>query len=196
MRRAGSGRAAQAPKLPPAETLLDVEALQRLPLLERHKALACAYAARNQASEAHSVGRTYRFLRTSEDDESVPAWAAQLAQTYYAKLYREYALADLSKAEIGKLGLRWRTEREVLQGRGQFACGVLGCVAESELQTFEVPFRYKEAGESKLALVKLRCCRACAPRLQRARGDEGSERGRGVGSRQRSRSRSPPERGS
>ena len=33
-----------------------------------------------------------------------------MAIKYYNKLYREYALADMSRHREGKIGLRWRTE--------------------------------------------------------------------------------------
>lgn len=55
----------------------------------------------------------------------------------------------------GKLGLRWRTEAEVLSGKGQFTCGARGCHEGRGLATFEVPFGYTEAGERKEALVKV-----------------------------------------
>ena len=55
----------------------------------------------------------------------------------------------------GKLGLRWRTEAEVLSGKGQFTCGARGCHECRSLATFEVPFGYTEAGERKEALVKV-----------------------------------------
>ena len=54
-----------------------------------------------------------------------------------------------------KLGLRWRTEAEVLSGKGQFSCGARGCAETRGLATFEVPFGYTEAGQRKEALVKV-----------------------------------------
>ena len=39
-----------------------------------------------------------------------------------SKLYKEYAIADLSRHREGKVGLRWRTQKEVVSGRGQFIC--------------------------------------------------------------------------
>ena len=54
-----------------------------------------------------------------------------------------------------KLGLRWRTEAEVLGGKGQFSCGARGCAETRGLATFEVPFGYAEAGQRKEALVKV-----------------------------------------
>ena len=66
-----------------------------------------------------------------------------------------------------KLGLRWRTEAEVVSGKGQFSCGARGCSEARGLATFEVPFGYTEAGARKEALVKVlpysayNCRQAC-----------------------------------
>lgn len=59
-----------------------------------------------------------------------------------------------------KLGLRWRTEAEVVGGKGQFGCGARGCAEARGLATFEVPFGYTEAGARKEALVKVFACSA------------------------------------
>ena len=54
-------------------------------------------------------------------------------QHYHSHLYKEYVLADLSRVKSGKdghggpVGLRWRTEREVKEGRGFTSCGNLAC---------------------------------------------------------------------
>jgi protein FRA10AC1 len=32
-----------------------------------------------------------------------------MAKKYYSKLYKEYALVDLSRYETGQIGCRWRT---------------------------------------------------------------------------------------
>ena len=36
----------------------------------------------------------------------------------YDKLFKEFAIADLSRYKEKKIGLRWRTEREVVCGKG------------------------------------------------------------------------------
>lgn len=84
---------------------------------------------------------------------------------YYKKLFKEYALADLSRYREGKLGLRWRTEREVIDGKGHFVCGNKTCDARDGLHSFEVNFKYKEHGDVKNELVKVRLCRRCAKKL-------------------------------
>ena len=60
----------------------------------------------------------------------------------------------------GKIGLRWRTQAEVVSGKGQFACGAKGCDERRGLDSFEVNLGYQEAGVRKNALVKLRVCPA------------------------------------
>jgi len=55
-------------------------------------------------------------------------WQERMVQNYHAHLYKEYVLADLSRVlNIGKIGLRWRTEKEVADGRGFRCCGNLMC---------------------------------------------------------------------
>lgn len=62
-------------------------------------------------------------------------------------------------------GMRWRTEAEVVTGKGQFNCGARGCLTREALRSWEVNFAYQEAGRRKNALVKLRLCPACSVRL-------------------------------
>ena len=90
-------------------------------------------------------------------------WEARVASRYNAALNKEFALADISRCPAA-LGLRWRSAAEVAAGMGQFICGALGCGAVAGLHSYEVPFAYREGGESKSALVKLRLCGACATR--------------------------------
>lgn len=42
-----------------------------------------------------------RFLRGPEDDapQAPSSWGARLARRYYARLFKEYAIADLSRCE-------------------------------------------------------------------------------------------------
>ena len=60
----------------------------------------------------------------------------------------------------GKVGLRWRTQQEVVSGLGHFICGAKGCEERGGLESFEVNLSYQEAGTHKNALVKLRVCPA------------------------------------
>ncbi|KAH9611985.1 hypothetical protein KSS87_007147 [Heliosperma pusillum] len=78
----------------------------------------------------------YRFIRT-EDDEMDTSWEQRLVKRYYDKLFKEYCIADMSKYKTGKIGLRWRTEKEVMSGKGQFICGNKHCDEREGLASFE-----------------------------------------------------------
>lgn len=54
-----------------------------------------------------------------------------------------------------QIALRWRIEKEVISGKGQFSCGNKVCTSETGLRSWEVNFAYVEHGEKKNALVKL-----------------------------------------
>ena len=69
----------------------------------------------------------------------------RLALRYYTQLYKEYALVDLTHPS--RPGLRWRTEGEVVAGKGQWLCGAKGCGRGGEgLRTWRVRFGYEEKG--------------------------------------------------
>ncbi|CAM9224538.1 unnamed protein product [Ectocarpus fasciculatus] len=90
-----------------------------------------------------------------------------MAAKYYKLLFKEYALADLSRYREDKVGLRWRTEKDVVSGKGQFECGALRCQERKDLHSYELNFKYKEAGAVKNELVKVRVCPQCARKLFR-----------------------------
>lgn len=128
-------------------------------------------------SDEAALREAHRFIRTAEDDAS-DAWEVRLAKKYYSRLFKEYAIADFSRygpnaggggGGGGQLGLRWRTQAEVVSGRGQFSCGARGCSERDGLGSFEVPFGYQEAGQRRAALVKLRLCPAHAALLGEGR---------------------------
>ncbi|XP_053661325.1 protein FRA10AC1 homolog [Anopheles marshallii] len=111
----------------------------------------------------HDVVReNHRFLW---DGETVDSWEKQLAKKYYDKLFKEYCIADLSRYKENKVAMRWRIEKEVVVGKGQFVCGDRNCEERSELRSWEVNFGYLEQGQKKNALVKLRLCPKCSDRL-------------------------------
>ena len=76
-----------------------------------------------------------------------------------------YAIVDLSMHTSGKIGLRWRTESEVVSGRGQFTCASKRCQSDKNLHSYEVPFEYYEKAIKKNELVKVRVCIDCAKKL-------------------------------
>ncbi|XP_055621869.1 protein FRA10AC1 homolog [Toxorhynchites rutilus septentrionalis] len=111
----------------------------------------------------HDVIReNHRFLW---EGESVDSWEKQLAKKYYDKLFKEYCIADLSRYKENKVAMRWRIEKEVVVGKGQFICGGRICEERDALRSWEVNFAYSEHGTKKNALVKLRLCPKCSDKL-------------------------------
>lgn len=114
-----------------------------------------------------------------------------LATKYYNTLFREYAICNLKHARSGKVGLRWRSEAEVLSGIGHLTCSSLRCehhqplpelaarfeddpdsetpLVQVRLGEYEVPFVYEERGERKECLVKVVLCEEDGRRLVRGR---------------------------
>jgi hypothetical protein len=150
---------------------------------------AAAAALAATRSDADVLREAHRFLRRPEDD-AAGTWETRLARRYYARLFKEYAIADLSRAAEGAVGLRWRTKAEVESGKGQFLCGARGCNAAEGLASYEVLFAYNEANERRSALVKVRACPECAAKLATARGGGGRSGGRSGGETGRRRERS------
>ncbi len=44
------------------------------------------------------------------------------------------------------MGMRWRTQKEVVGGKGQFVCGAKGCDNREGLCSYEVDFEYRWGG--------------------------------------------------
>ncbi|XP_007478852.1 protein FRA10AC1 isoform X2 [Monodelphis domestica] len=116
---------------------------------ERHKKLVNDYI-------LYYGGKKEDFRRSGEK---------KLAKKYYDKLFKEYCIADLSRYKDNQFGFRWRVEREVISGKGQFFCGNKRCDEKEGLKSWEVNFGYIEHGEKRNALVKLRLCQECSFRL-------------------------------
>ncbi|CAB1338060.1 unnamed protein product [Coregonus sp. 'balchen'] len=108
----------------------------------------------NDKSDLDVVRENHRFLWRDEDEEEM-TWEKELAKKYYDKLFKEYCIADLSRYKENKFGFRWRIEKEVVSGKGQFLCGNKRCEKEDGLKSWEVNFAYVEQGEKRNALVKL-----------------------------------------
>lgn len=62
--------------------------------------------------------------------------------------------------------MRWRTELEVVSGKGQYTCGSLECNQDDALESYELLFNYIEQNHNKQALVKARLCSQCAEKLR------------------------------
>lgn len=113
----------------------------------------------------------YEFIPS---DKKPTSWQDRMVQRYHDGLYKEFALADVSRP--GKLGLRWRTKQEVIQGRGEKTCGNKKCKFSRDLITLEVPFSYTEGGVPKKELVKLRLCSQCKPLVESKGSQTGGPR--------------------
>ncbi|KAL0984151.1 hypothetical protein UPYG_G00137760 [Umbra pygmaea] len=118
----------------------------------------------NDKSDLDVVRENHRFLWMEGDEEQM-TWEKELAKKYYDKLFKEYCIADLSRYKENKFGFRWRIEKEVVTGKGQFLCGNKRCEKEDGLKSWEVNFAYVEHGEKRNALVKLRLCPECSFKL-------------------------------
>lgn len=105
----------------------------------------------------------HKFLWDTSDKPDT--WEKKMAKAYYDKLFKEYAIVDLSRYKENEVALRWRIEKEVVEGKGQFSCGNKTCLQREDLESWEVNFRYMEQGEKKNALVKLRLCPNCSRKL-------------------------------
>ncbi|XP_030025514.2 protein FRA10AC1 homolog [Manduca sexta] len=150
--------------------------LRNLNPYELHKYLINLYSLNTKGSTAQlkrdtSKDRTdldvirenHQFLW--EEDDVVDTWEKQLAKKYYDKLFKEYCICDLSRYKENKVALRWRIEKEVVLGKGQFLCGSKPCNNDRDLKSWEVNFAYIENREKKNALVKLRLCPECSNKL-------------------------------
>uniref|UniRef100_A0A8B9S0G1 FRA10A associated CGG repeat 1 n=1 Tax=Accipiter nisus TaxID=211598 RepID=A0A8B9S0G1_9AVES len=118
----------------------------------------------NDKTDLDVIRENHRFL-WNEDDEADMNWEKRLAKKYYDKLFKEYCIADLSRYKENKFGFRWRHEKEVISGKGQFSCGNKHCDEKEGLKSWEVNFGYVEHGEKRNALVKLRLCPECSYKL-------------------------------
>ncbi|KAG7571331.1 hypothetical protein FFLO_00683 [Filobasidium floriforme] len=162
---------------------------------QREKARAVTYGTgpSSQISQ-HNKGKT-EFIREGEDPKDV-TWEERIARAYESKLFKEFALIDLKHYKTKRIALRWRTAEEVVGAIGEETCGSLRCpyhnplpehlVEEGarmpQLQAFELPFTYAEAGETKTALVKVKVCHRCAKKLLFKPGEEErSSRNRSAG---------------
>ncbi|KAG5891162.1 hypothetical protein JTB14_000550 [Gonioctena quinquepunctata] len=114
-------------------------------------------------NDYHVIKDNHKFLW--DEDDPADSWEQRFAKRYYDKLFKEYCIADLALFKENKIALRWRVEKEVISGKGQFKCGNKKCSEEVGLRTWEVNFGYVEQGEKKNALVKIRLCDDCSKKL-------------------------------
>ncbi|XP_055332857.1 protein FRA10AC1-like [Paramacrobiotus metropolitanus] len=110
------------------------------------------------------IRENHKFLWDEENEDEL-SWEQKLAKKYYDKLFKEYCIADLHHYKHNKIGMRWRTEKEVIEGKGQFICGSKHCSNQMGLRSWEVNFGYMENETKKNALIKLRLCPSCSGKL-------------------------------
>ncbi|KAL3068067.1 hypothetical protein niasHT_038057 [Heterodera trifolii] len=120
----------------------------------------------NDKNDFDIIRENHRFLWSDKEmDEAEQNWEARLAKRYYDKLFKEYCVVDLSRYAKNLYAMRWRVEREVFSGKGQFECGSKHCTERQGLASWEVNFAYSEHGVKKNALVKVRLCLECSTKL-------------------------------
>ncbi|KAI8340565.1 folate-sensitive fragile site protein Fra10Ac1-domain-containing protein [Chlamydoabsidia padenii] len=136
-------------------------------LLRGYESYKGAVASRTHAHnpEYDILRKHHKFILSSVDntDDSTMTWEQRLAKKYYDQLFKEYALCELSRYKHGQIALRWRTENEVVMGKGQFICAA--CEETDDLTSWEVNFGYLEDGMKKNELVKVRLCPGCSDKL-------------------------------
>ncbi|XP_022096534.1 protein FRA10AC1 homolog isoform X2 [Acanthaster planci] len=118
----------------------------------------------NDKTDLDVIRENHQFLWEPKDEVET-SWAKRLAKRYWDKLFKEYCIADLSRYKENKIALRWRVEKEVVEGKGHFSCGNKRCTECEGLRSWEVNFAYVEHGDKKNALVKLRLCPECSYKL-------------------------------
>ncbi|XP_063705768.1 protein FRA10AC1 [Culicoides brevitarsis] len=109
------------------------------------------------------IRENHRFVWNSDDVDD--SWEKKLAKKYFDKLFKEYTISDLSQYKDNRVALRWRVEKEIVTGKGQFICGERKCDERENLRSWEVNFGYVEEGIKKNTLVKLRLCPSCSDKL-------------------------------
>ncbi|CEG83113.1 hypothetical protein RMATCC62417_17085 [Rhizopus microsporus] len=114
-------------------------------------------------TEADIIRENHRFVRSNNEEPD--SWEQRIAKKYYDRLFKEYAICELKYYKEGKIALRWRVEREVVSGKGQFICASTSCESTTSLKSWEVNFGYVEDGEKKNELVKVRLCPECSDKL-------------------------------
>lgn len=117
-------------------------------------------------SDLDMLRSQFRFIPEEQDDDPRGKTIRKLSD----QLDREFALVDFAFDKRG-LGLRWRVQKEVVAGKGQFICANVTCKEKHDLRTFEVPFEYNDIGDecasvSKRSLVKVRVCQDCSIHLR------------------------------
>lgn len=124
-------------------------------------------------SDLEALQHAHQFVRDDNTDEQYcDDWKVRMARRCYDKLFKEYAVIDLSRYQEGRYGLRWRTEKEVIERKGQCICAAKHCLQTNKLCVFEVLFKYSENGATKRELVKVCLCDDCSEKLKLSDGKQ------------------------
>ncbi|CDU19446.1 conserved protein, unknown function [Plasmodium yoelii] len=127
--------------------------MMSLRMLEKNKNVNCEYL-----TDYDILKKKYKFIHdVSKENNS-------LLQNYYSSICNKYVICDLSKYKEAKIGLRWRTEEEIIKGKGHIICCSKKC-DNTNLNTYEFLFQYVEEGIEKKTKVKVRACMDCAYKL-------------------------------
>lgn len=90
--------------------------------LHRYDAPAASHRPTNM-SELSILLKHHQFIRDEAEDSDIDpsklSWEDKVSLSWYNKLFREYAVCDLTQYKTGGIALRWRTEEEVLQRAGE-----------------------------------------------------------------------------
>mmetsp|Transcript_26306 Transcript_26306/g.36668 ORF Transcript_26306/g.36668 Transcript_26306/m.36668 type:complete len:108 (+) Transcript_26306:227-550(+) len=81
------------------------------------------------------------------------------------KLFKDYAILRFRSHNKNTIGLRWRSRKDVISGKGKVVCANEVCKAVGFLRSYEVPFTYMEKSKQKKALVKIKLCKTCGKRM-------------------------------
>jgi protein FRA10AC1 len=150
---------------------------------EQHQRLLLHYssihtkASTQSQTEVEVLKKNHKFIREEFDLGPESSWEDRVAIKYYNQLFKEYCLGDFSRYKLKQIGLRWRTKSECVAGKGQFRCGNIACDIASGLKSWEVLFKYKEDGEIKSELVKIRTCEKCTKKLHYKNGKDRKRKG-------------------
>ncbi|SBS81470.1 conserved protein, unknown function [Plasmodium malariae] len=113
--------------------------------------------------------KKYNFIHDVSNEKN------SLLQRYYNSICNKYVICDLTKYKETKIGLRWRTEEEIINGKGHIICSSKKC-NNTDLKTYEFLFQYVEGEITKEVIktdilpymctnVKVRACMDCAYKL-------------------------------
>ncbi|GAW78978.1 hypothetical protein, conserved [Plasmodium gonderi] len=109
-------------------------------------------------SDYDILKKKYQFVHDVSTENN------SLLQKYYKSICNKYVICYLDEYKVKKIGLRWRTEEEIVSGKGHIICSSNEC-DNTNLNTYEFMFRYSEEGIEKETKVKLRACMDCAYKI-------------------------------